>query len=254
MTMNASIRYVMLAGALSGIWTACASTTVQPSSQTDKLGLPTPPVVMVYSFAVNPTEVIENDSLIHHMIVSQDPTPADQRLREIGQEANEALVETLITGISELGIATKRGYKDMPVPPHAVTIHGAFLDIDQGNRARRVMIGFGAGASRIDAKVFMFQESPGLTAKLLEFKTHADSGKMPGAAVTMGAGAAAQGAVTGGMVAANVAVSGVKVYRSEHEQMAQRSAEQAVAYISQFFAREGWIIPAKAKKVSYDDK
>jgi len=50
--------------------------------------------------------------------------------------------------------------------------------------------------------------SDGAFRTLLAFKTHADSGEMPGAAVTMGAGAAAQGAVTAGMAAANVAVGG----------------------------------------------
>jgi hypothetical protein len=88
----------------------------------------------------------------------------------------------------------------------------------------------------------------------MEFKTHADSGDMPGAAVTMGAGAAAQGAATGGMVAANVAVSGFKIYRSEHEQMAARSAAQAVAYMSHVFAKEGWIIKAKVKNVTVEEK
>ncbi len=37
---------------------------------------------------------------------------------------------------------------------------------------------------------------------------------MPGAAITMGAGAAAQGAVTGGMAAANVAATGIKGCRT----------------------------------------
>ncbi|MGH7410087.1 MAG: hypothetical protein ACREJ6_03360 [Candidatus Methylomirabilis sp.] len=86
---------------------------------------------------------------------------------------------------------------------------------------------------------------PDARVKLLDFMTHGDSGKMPGAAVTMGAGAAAQGAVTGGMVAANAAVGSVKVYRSEMGQMTARSAEQAVAYLSQLFAKEGWIIKEK---------
>ena len=71
---------------------------------------------------------------------------------------------------------------------------------------------------------------------------------MPGAAVTMGAGAAAQGGATAGMAAANVAAGGVKGYRSQVDAMAGRSADRAAQYLSEFFAREGWIPPDKFQK------
>ena len=66
-----------------------------------------------------------------------------------------------------------------------------------------------------------------------------------GALVTAGAGAAAQGGVTAGMAAANVGVGAVKSYRSAIGQMTARSAEQAVAYLSEFFSKQGWIAPDK---------
>ena len=66
-----------------------------------------------------------------------------------------------------------------------------------------------------------------------------------GALVTAGAGAAAQGGVTAGMAAANVGVGAVKSYRSAMGQMTARSAEQAVAYLSEFFSKQGWIVPDK---------
>lgn len=70
---------------------------------------------------------------------------------------------------------------------------------------------------------------------------------MPGAAVTGGAGAAASGGMTAGVAAANMAVSGVKGYRSQVEQMTARSADQAAAYLSQYFAQQGWIPQEKVK-------
>ncbi|MGH7250634.1 MAG: DUF4410 domain-containing protein [Nitrospiraceae bacterium] len=235
---------------------ACAKTVVQPLMETGELGLPRPPQVLVYTFAVSPTEVTENQSIIHEFMESHSDsgmTP-EQRLREIGREATEAMADELVRGISELGLPARRAYKETAVPVNAIVVEGAFLDVDEGNRLRRIVVGFGSGAVRVDARVLVHQASPDGRAKLLDFMTHGDSGHMPGAAVTMGAGAAAQGAVTGGMVAANAAVSGVKVYRSEMEQMAARNAEQAVAYLSQFFAKEGWIIKAKVKEVKLEDK
>ena len=232
----------------------CAKTVVQPVTETEKLGLPRPPQVLVYTFAVSPTEVIENQSIIHEFMESQGDMTPEQRLREIGREAAEAMAEELVRGISELGLPARRAYKETAIPPNGLTVEGAFLDVDQGNRMRRIVVGFGSGGARVDARVLVYQASPDGRAKVLDFITHGDSGQMPGAALTLGAGAAAQGGATAGMAAANVAVSGVKIYRSEHEQMAARSAEQAVAYLSQFFAKEGWIIQAKVKEVKLEDK
>jgi hypothetical protein len=70
---------------------------------------------------------------------------------------------------------------------------------------------------------------------------------MPGAAITMGAGAAAQGGVTAGMAVANAGISGVKAYRSADDPMIDRMAEKMVASLSQYFASQGWIPPSKVK-------
>ena len=64
---------------------------------------------------------------------------------------------------------------------------------------------------------------------------------MPGAAPTLGAGAAVQGGVTAGMVVANTAISGVKTYNSDVARMAAASGDQVVRYLSEFFAQQGWI-------------
>src|SRR3989449_8841824 len=232
----------------------CAKTVVQPVTETEKLGLPRPPQVLVYTFAVSPTEVIENQSIIHEFMESQGDMTPEERLSEIGREAAEAMADEMVRGISELGLPARRAYKETAVPVNALVVEGAFLDVDEGNRMRRIVVGFGSGGARVDARVLVYQASQDGRSKVLDFITHGDSGQMPGAALTLGAGAAAQGGATAGMAAANVAVSGVKIYRSEHEQMAARSAEQAVAYLSQFFAKEGWIIQAKVKEGKLEDK
>src|SRR5262249_23675847 len=59
--------------------------------------------------------------------------------------------------------------------------------------------------------------------------------------VSAGVGAAASGGMTAGSAAANVGSSAVKGYRTQVDQMAGRSADQAVAYLSEFFARQGGI-------------
>ena len=84
--------------------------------------------------------------------------------------------------------------------------------------------------------------------KLLEFTTQSDSGKLPGAAATVPAGAVVQGGVTAGVVASGVVGTGYEAYRTDVVQMARFSAEQSVRYLSEFFAKQGWIGSDQVKK------
>jgi Domain of unknown function (DUF4410) len=127
-------------------------------------------------------------------------------------------------------------------------VDGQFHDIDEGNRLRRLVIGFGAGTSKLDTQVQIYQYNAGTPDQLLNFTTHAESGKMPGAAVTMGAGAAAQGGVTLAAGAASMGVAGAKTYRSSMGFLADSTAKQIVAYFSQYAAKQGWISHDQAEK------
>jgi hypothetical protein len=81
----------------------------------------------------------------------------------------------------------------------------------------------------------------GNNQQIMDFSTQANSGKMPGAALTAPAGAAAGGAAAAASLGMNLAAGTGKTYTSAMSVMAQRSAKQAVAYMSQYFANQGWI-------------
>jgi len=226
----------------------CASTTVQPEQETFVTNLPLPSIVLVYKFAVASSEVTANQSLFNRVYDATQSTTTSERDAAIGQQVATSLADALVTQINDLGLVAMRADNQTDVSPTALVLTGQFIDINEGNRLRRLVIGFGAGASKVDTQVQLLAPSGGRFRTLLDFKTHAESGKMPGAAVTMGAGAAAQGAVTGGMVAANVAMGGVKAYKSEVDQLAGQTADKVAQFLSQFFAQEGWIPPDRVKK------
>jgi hypothetical protein len=81
----------------------------------------------------------------------------------------------------------------------------------------------------------------GANQQIMEFNVNANSGQMPGAAFTAPAGAAAGGAAAAASLGANLAAGAGKTYTSSTGVMAQRSAKQSVAYMSQYFATQGWI-------------
>lgn len=226
----------------------CPKTTVQPLEQTSATNLPPPSVVLVYNFGVNLNEVTQNKGVFQKVINAADSTTQSEAVTQIAREAASRLSTDLATQIANVGLPAQPANQDTYVPSNAVLIMGRFIDINEGNRAERLVIGFGAGQSRIDTQVEVIAPSTGTYTPVLEFETHANSGDMPGAAVTMGAGAAAQGAVTGGMAAANVAIGGAKGYRSGIDSMIDHSADSAIECLSQFFANQGWIPPDKVKK------
>jgi hypothetical protein len=239
---------VMLAG--------CASASVTPDSSGP------PPVtassvrpgrIVVDDFAFSASQVSENTAIGARILNSFSSTPEEQREDAIGKEAADALAAEVAKQLGDLGFTVIRGNSTTVYAEGDLLIDGEFLNVDEGNRLRRLVIGFGAGASKLDTQVNVYRITAGTRQSLLQFTTHADSGRMPGAAVTMGAGAAAQGGATVGMAAASAGMGGAKTYTSQVGYLSDKTADQVVAYLSQYFAQQGWISPDQAQKVKLSD-
>jgi hypothetical protein len=74
-----------------------------------------------------------------------------------------------------------------------VVIEYSFTAIDEGNRGDRIMIGLGRGASRVKMHVNVYEAYRDHRTALLAMDVDSDSGKMPGALPTMGAGSLVTG-------------------------------------------------------------
>jgi len=247
--MNKRSLARILAITLWAVWVgACARTVVHPETQMRDVGLSRPRQIVVRDFAVTAAEVTEEP--IKKMLHDVEGIPKSEQEREIGRHVQNALSEELSRKLRDLGFAVERKPRGTPIESHQLLIEGEFIDVNEGNRLERLVIGFGIGGSWLDTEAHVYYG--GKRRKLLDFKTHADSGILPGAAATMGAGAAITGGVTAGMAAAGVAAGAVKEYHSEIERMASHSADQAVAYLSEFFAKQGWIPPDRVKKPKID--
>lgn len=227
----------------------CAQTVVQPKYEQRMAGpIIHPSQVLVYDFDVAAAGVSENQGLFAVAHNAMSGTSKNDRELAIAQMVQNRMVEDLVAGIRNLGLPAQRAEHGMALPPDTLVVTGLFTRVDEGDRLQRTALGFGAGQSTVNAKVEVYAPSASGPTKLLEFSTHADSGAAPGALVTGGVGAAAQGGMTVGVAAANMSVGAAKGYRSQVEQMTARSAEQAVAYLSQYFAKQGWIPQEKVKQ------
>jgi len=224
----------------------CASTNVQETYEVANTGMPTPSPVLIYNFAVNPQDIQQNSSIfakIQRNIENNNQTAEEIQL---GREVSDALATELTQKIAALGLYPVRADQSLRVTPGSILITGYFVDINEGNRLRRNAIGLGMGKSSIDSKVRVLAPLPSGYQELISFDAHADSGDMPGAAV-MGPAGAAAGAGAAAVIATNVAVGGVKSYKSASAQQAKKMAEKIAAQLAKYFAQQGWINPALAQ-------
>ena len=234
------------------VMAGCAKTVVDSQYESAQWNLMKPSQIFVYDFAVTREQVHENAGFLQGTINDFEDTTTYQHEGEIIGEVRTVAADELVEGIQNLGLPARRVSSNILLPKGALGITGQFLDVDEGNKGARLVIGFGKGQSRVDIRVQLYgygldqyrSEPETVPTKLLEFDTHADSGSMPGAAVTGGAGAAA-GAAVGAVVGVNAAIGAVKSYRSSMGAMTAKSAEQAVDFLSEYFFRHGWIRPGK---------
>ncbi len=238
------LRLASLALGCATIAGGCGRAAIRPEQTTSAGRLPRPERVVVLDFRVDPDAVSPDAALGKRIESELEGTSSAERREEIAEQVADALAEDLVKGIRGLGLEAERGERSAAYPPGTLVIDGCFLSIDEGNRLKRLVIGFGAGRSSVDTQVAVDMLTRRGRKRLLTFEAEARSMPMPGAAVTMGAGAAAQGATA---VAVSGGVGVLKETRSTAEADAGAGASQIVDYLSEFFAREGWIAPELAK-------
>lgn len=220
----------------------CASASVSPGINGQPISNRRPSYVYVYPFAVSAQEVTLNQGFFQQTYRNLSDSNQNQSQIQLGDQTANALADTMVQQLEELGFVSRKIARGTQMYGRNILIvDGSFTDINEGNRLRRMVIGLGSGQSNLAAQVQVYQMANGTTMQIMNFATQANSGSMPGAALTAPAGAVAGGTAAAVSLGVNVAGGAAKTYNSAMAVMAQRSAKQAVAYMSQYFASQGWI-------------
>lgn len=236
MLKRSVVLLVLLAG--------CGPSQVRQSMETNAVGLPKPPVVYVYDFAVQPSEVQLDTGgplarLRGRLSGGGGDSDQDDEAIQLGHQVANGLADALVQKIAAMGLTAQRAARGQEPPAEGLAVTGQFVDVDEGNRARRMAIGFHQGQSSVSAQVQVHQAgASGRAAELLSFVASAQSPPVPGAVVTMGAGAAVQAAAASSKAAGAATGMGATV-----QDDADRLAAQVADYLQQFFAKQGWAAP-----------
>ena len=229
---------LLLAAGLGG----CASTNVAMSSQYQG-SLPRPQRILIFPFATSPEEVQLDWSPTAVGAWKLQGISASAERQKVARSVSQALAQKLVQKVQALGLPAELATGDVPAPTGStLAISGQFVAIDEGNRAERVVIGLGAGRSDVRTAVQVAELFPEGRRLVESFEVDAKSGRKPGAAETMGVGAAAGNLAASAAVTAAGAV-GTEAFGTDVEADAERTAAKIATVLQGFFERQGWIAP-----------
>ena len=123
--------------------------------------------------------VAERPKVRPGVVVKKQEDPAKQ-----AQHTVELMSKSIVNDLKKTGYNAKHLASGTTRPTEGYLLSGVFTEVDEGNRMRRAMIGFGTG----DAKIDLYVNIANLAHPDKPLYTSADdktSGKMPGAIITM---------------------------------------------------------------------
>lgn len=219
---------------LAAVAVGCASTSVE---QTRRAGaLEKPDRILVRNFAVTLADVDLDRGI--GPTIARDATGEVTSSAEVklGRAAADALADELVAKLRKAGLPAERSSGRVALTPTTLVLAGKFLTLDEGNQTMRTLVGFGAGASRVTTRVQAWMDGQ----LVAEAETEAKSGKKPGAAVTLGAGAAMGTAATAAAVAA--ATTGAsELFLTSVQADARRTGDEIADRILRAYRERGWL-------------
>jgi hypothetical protein len=229
---------IALAVALAAGAAGCASTHATEGQQYGGR-LPRPDRIVVYRFATSPDEVTLDQSPTAVAAWKLQGISASSERQQVARSVADAVADNLVSKLRAQGYPAEIGEGPITGEGRVLAISGQFLSIDEGNRALRMTIGLGAGRSDVVTSVQVVELFAGGRRLVDQFEIDAKSGRKPGAAETMGVGAAAGTVATAAVATAATAI-GSEAFGADVQADAKRTADKVAIVLADFFARQGW--------------
>ncbi len=227
--------------------TSCTPARVQTTEAYIGPALPRPEHVVVSYFGISPGEVRLDQGVEARIQRMTSDASLSTQEQQAAQATQVALARALVERLRSYGLSAEleTTYRNT-YPASTLIVDGQIVGIDRGNRTRRILVGLGAGKSSVsaDAELFYVADTASQPRLLMSFQGEADSGRAPGMAETMGAGAVTQHVAES--AGAGIALHGAsETSRTSDTSEAGRLADALAKRIGTFAVSQGWI-PASA--------
>ncbi len=222
------------------VTSGCATKKIETERLVEE-ELPRPNQILVYDFAATPAEVPADSFITREFSVD---TTATQTAEETaaGRDLGSQIAAGVAAHLREKGLPAKRVPigTTLPTGVNDIVLRGYLVSVKEGSAAKRIIIGFGAGASELKAAMEGFQVTEQGLRKLGSGTGTFAGSKGPGAA-TGGVGYAATGNPAGLIVSSGMKLYGEARGSSKIQARAQTAAKE-IAKVLEKRARElGWI-------------
>jgi hypothetical protein len=239
------VRPFVILGLVALVALAGCKTQVQGTSYMPPPGeaapLPRPVMVVVRDFAIDPYAIQVDQGIGGQMRRSMNGASIGDAQQRDASDVQLAITNTLVAQIQAMGLPVQLDTGQLP-PGNVLIIQGQVDQVNEGNRTRRNVVGFGAGMSNVSAKAQVLYVRNGGAPQLLQsYQGDANSGRMPGLAAGA-AGSVATGSAAGAIVGLGMKV--VDAPKTEVGSRAQSMTRRMAVNLGQFFAQEGWIPPS----------
>lgn len=224
------------------LFSGCASAKYQPVVKAPG-NIPKPDFIQVNRLAVDAGDVKADDGLLADLSDSLDETPRSKREKEIGARVAEVFSEQLLRDLRVLGINAHPATSTEKPTAKTLIIKGAFTHLNEGDQTQRVVIGFGMGATKLQARLEAWQDGK----KVAIGEVESTPGMRPGIIVPVGIGAAAKTIAVSSTVGAGAQMTGE--YLSGLEEDAVRAADKVAKRIAEAYVKRGWLPPERLDRL-----
>jgi len=158
---------------------ACSSASVVSSRDITPTTAAVRPVVYVADFELDADAIKSRPHLLHLPRLLRNRAPQAEQVKA-------QMTTSIIAELAKQGIDAYRLAPEMPRPQGGWLVRGVFLQVDEGDRLRRAVIGFGSGQVNIEVAAALDRlSSDTIPAPIYDVRTDARSGRLPGAVVTL---------------------------------------------------------------------
>ena len=216
----------------------CASTKVTERQAYTGEKLARPDRIIVYDFAATPDEVHAESAL--PAATAGAATPQTPKDIEEGRKLGAEVARQLVVDLQNMGLPAVQAVGQPPPRVGDIAIKGSFVSVEEGSAGKRVLLGFGSGASDLRTVVEGYQMTAQGLRKLGGGELNSGGNKTPGMVAPLVVAAATANPI--GLIV----VGGMKAYgevsgSSTIEGRAKATADAIAAQLKVAAQKEGWI-------------
>ena len=216
----------------------CASTSVSNVQSYEGERIARPDRIIVYDFAATPADVPAWSATAGQY--SEHSTPQTAAEISVGRRLGAQVAKELVSEIRNMGLPAVQA-AGQPAPRVGdIVIMGYFESVDSGSATKRIVLGFGSGATDLKTAVEAYLMTAQGLRRLGSGDVDAAGGKAPGVAVPL-VMLAASGNPIGLIVSSAAKAEGEMSGRTTIDGAAKRTAKEIADQLQVAFRKQGWI-------------